>query len=114
MLPSFDSAVSEEADEIDFTGNEGHDANPATSTIIAPADALKVITCGAVNTAGAIAGFSSSGPTADGRVKPEILACGVSTQTIDNNLASGLNAVSGTSLVSGAAKIAHAGEFELP
>jgi subtilisin family serine protease len=79
-------------------GNEGHDANPATSTIIAPADALKVITCGAVNTAGAIAGFSSSGPTADGRVKPEILACGVSTQTIDNNLASGLNAVSGTSL----------------
>ncbi len=47
--------------------------------IIAPADAFKVITCGAVDSSGTIAGFSSRGPTADGRIKPEVCARGVST-----------------------------------
>ena len=79
-------------------GNEGHDADPATSTIIAPADAYKVITCGAVDSAGAPAWFTSSGPTADGRVKPEILAQGVATASVDSFNATGLNWVSGTSL----------------
>lgn len=79
-------------------GNEGHDANPATSHLIAPADALDVFTCGAADGDGNIAGFSSDGPTADGRTKPEVLARGVSTLTVwprDNvNLAT----ASGTSL----------------
>lgn len=79
-------------------GNEGHDASASTSTIIAPADAYQVITCGAVTVNGAIAGFSSSGPTADGRLKPEVLACGVSTVTVDATAAAGLASVSGTSL----------------
>ena len=63
-------------------GNAGHDTNPATSTLIAPADALQVITAGAVDSTGTIASFSSEGPSADGRTKPELLAWGVSTSTV--------------------------------
>ena len=63
-------------------GKAYDDDNPATSTLIAPADALQVITAGAVNSAGDIADFSSEGPTADGRVKPELLARGVDTYCV--------------------------------
>jgi len=63
-------------------GNSGHDTDPATSTLIAPADALEVITAGAVDSTGTIASFSSEGPSADGRTKPELLAWGVSTSTV--------------------------------
>ena len=80
-------------------GNSGHDGNPSTSHLIAPSDAFQVITCGAVDTNGNIAGFSSDGPSADGRVKPELLATGVSTWTVcsftDVNC---LTQVNGTSL----------------
>ncbi len=79
-------------------GNSGHDANPATSTLIAPADAPREITCGAVDTSGVIADFSSSGPTADGRLKPEVLACGVNTNTVSSVTTTGIGIVSGTSL----------------
>jgi len=79
-------------------GNEGHDTNAATNTLIAPADAMQVLTCGAVDSAGTIASFSSSGPSADGRVKPEILAMGVTTVTVNSTNTTGLSGVSGTSL----------------
>ncbi|GDY04101.1 hypothetical protein LBMAG50_02420 [Phycisphaerae bacterium] len=79
-------------------GNEGHDSNPTTNTLIAPADALQVISCGAVDNTGAIASFSSDGPTVDGRVKPELLAMGVSTATVNSTNTSGISGVSGTSL----------------
>jgi subtilisin family serine protease len=58
-------------------GNEGHDSDPNTSHLIAPSDAFQVIACGAVDGFGDTAVFSSDGPTADGRVKPELLALGV-------------------------------------
>ncbi len=54
-------------------GNSGEEG------LIAPADAFNVITCGAVDSMGHIASFSSWGPTADGRTKPEICARGVAT-----------------------------------
>lgn len=79
-------------------GNQGHDGDPAVSHLIAPADALQVITCGAVDSAGTIADFSSDGPTADGRVKPELLAQGVSTVTVWPYDTSGYAFASGTSL----------------
>jgi subtilisin family serine protease len=63
-------------------GNEYHDADPATSHLIAPADALRVITCGAARPDNTIADFSSDGPTHDGRVKPELLALGSRTNTV--------------------------------
>ena len=90
-------------------GNSGNDANPATQRLIAPADAFDVITCGAVNVNGTTAGFSSDGPTADGRLKPEVMACGVAVATVHSTNASGYQAVSGTSLstplVAGAAAL---------
>ena len=79
-------------------GNEGNDTNPTTSHLIAPADAFKGITCGAVNSSGSIASFSSDGPTADGRVKPEVLARGVSTATLSPSSDTGYTTASGTSL----------------
>ncbi|MDH4223677.1 MAG: S8 family serine peptidase [candidate division Zixibacteria bacterium] len=54
-------------------GNEG----PDVSSFITPADADTIIACGAVSSSGTIASFSSRGPTADGRIKPEVVARGV-------------------------------------
>ena len=79
-------------------GNAGHDGDPATLRIIAPADALSVISCGASDVSGATAWFSSDGPSADGRVKPEVLACGVAVASVHSTNTTGWQAVSGTSL----------------
>ena len=79
-------------------GNQGHDSNPATSELMAPGDAPLMLTCGSCRSNGQISSFSSDGPTADGRVKPEILARGSSTNTIDPNGTNTWVAASGTSL----------------
>jgi subtilisin family serine protease len=52
--------------------------------ISAPADADSVLTVGAVDPFGTIAGFSSRGPTSDGRIKPNIVAQGSSSITAAN------------------------------
>ena len=54
-------------------GNGG----PAFRTLVTPGDADSVLTAGAEDSLGQIAGFSSRGPTADGRVKPDLTAPGV-------------------------------------
>ena len=46
--------------------------------IATPGDAINMLTVGAVNSANQVATFSSRGPTSDGRIKPEIVAMGVS------------------------------------
>lgn len=79
-------------------GNSGHDANPATSRLIAPADAFEMISCGAVDNTGQTANFSSDGPTADGRVKPELLARGVNTRTVSSANNTDYSGLGGTSL----------------
>ena len=79
-------------------GNSGNDADPATLRIIAPADAFDVIACGATDASGATAWFSSDGPSADGRVKPEVLARGVAVASVHSSNATGYQSVSGTSL----------------
>jgi len=79
-------------------GNSGHDDDPATSHLLAPSDAFQVIACGAVNIEGEIAGFSADGPSADGRVKPEVLARGVGTWTVSSSANDGYRDASGTSL----------------
>ncbi|MDX2118249.1 MAG: S8 family serine peptidase [Planctomycetota bacterium] len=89
------------ANGVHFTvaaGNGGWDNNATTSTLGAPADAFDAITCGAVSSNGQSASFSSSGPTADGRVKPEVLARGVGTATVSPASTTGLVSVNGTSL----------------
>jgi subtilisin family serine protease len=67
---------------ITAAGNNGNDQDPNTSSLIAPGDAFEVITCGGVWPSGQIVDFSSDGPTADGRVKPELLARGREVYTI--------------------------------
>ncbi|HKQ48893.1 MAG TPA: S8 family serine peptidase [Phycisphaerae bacterium] len=79
-------------------GNEGHDADQGTSHLIAPSDAYEVITCGAVDSAGTSAWFTSDGPSADGRVKPEVVARGVSTMTVTSSNNTSIVGVNGTSL----------------
>lgn len=55
----------------------GNEYNNTWKTLILPADAEKVLTVGAVQTTtGQHAWFSSAGPTADGRIKPELTAPG--------------------------------------
>lgn len=55
-------------------GNEGGNS---WHYITAPSDAKDVFTIGAVDWDGAPAGFSSYGPTPDGRIKPDVDALGV-------------------------------------
>lgn len=61
----------------------GNDGNNAWHYISAPADADNILTVGAVDVHDNIAAFSSWGPTADGRVKPEVCATGYQTALIN-------------------------------
>lgn len=54
-------------------GNEG---TKPWRHITAPADSPMALTVGAVNAKGTVVGFSSRGPTSDGRIKPDICAMG--------------------------------------
>jgi serine protease AprX len=56
-------------------GNEG---DGSWRYITTPADGFDVISVGAVTDNNVISGFSSLGPTSDGRIKPEVVAMGVS------------------------------------
>jgi len=61
----------------------GNDGLSEWHYIGAPADAMKIITVGSVNAMGKISDFSSFGPTADGRIKPELCAMGYKTAVAD-------------------------------
>jgi subtilisin family serine protease len=63
----------------------GNDGNKAWKYISSPADADGILTVGAVNSSGTIAAFSSFGPTADSRIKPEVCATGWGTTLVDLN-----------------------------
>lgn len=54
-------------------GNEG---NNSWHYLITPSDADSVLSVGAVDTTGQVAGFSSYGPSSDGQVKPGVAAVG--------------------------------------
>ncbi|HEX9828669.1 MAG TPA: S8 family serine peptidase [Bacteroidota bacterium] len=82
-------------------GNEGHfrTMNPdSTGKLIAPADADSIVTVGAVASNNIIAGFSSTGPTADGRIKPEVVAQGMNVWSAVGSTTEFYVLVSGTSL----------------
>lgn len=64
---------------INSAGNEG---NKPWRYIGAPADGDSVLSIGAVDSLGRKAPFSSFGPTADGRIKPDLVAQGVSAAII--------------------------------
>src|SRR5690606_26932934 len=72
-------------------------AGPDPSTLGAPADAAGAISLGAVNVAGELAPFSSRGPTADDRIKPDVLAPGWAVYTVDPGTVDGYVQINGTS-----------------
>jgi serine protease AprX len=74
-------------------GNEG---NNTWQRIITPSDAFGSIAVGAVDASGNYASFSSIGPSADGRVKPDVSAMGKAT--VVQNLSGTIGTVNGTSL----------------
>ena len=66
-------------------GNEG---NNSWHYLITPSDADSVLSGGAVDTLGRVAGFSSYGPSSDGQIKPGVAAVG--SLAIVANTSSGL------------------------
>ena len=91
-----DLAASKGMIVVNSAGNSG---NSAWLYIGAPADGDSVFSIGAVNSEGNYASFSSIGPTADGRVKPDVVAQGSGSAIVSaysGNVVSG----SGTSFSS--------------
>jgi subtilisin family serine protease len=74
-------------------GNEG----PTAPSLIGPADADTVITVGAVDSMNVITGFSSRGPTGDGRIKPDVVAQGRAVYLPQFTSTTGFGRASGTS-----------------
>ena len=60
----------------------GNDGSNGWHYIGVPADADSIITVGAVDSLRRFAGFSSYGPTADGRIKPTLAAMGVASAVL--------------------------------
>ena len=77
-------------------GNSGADDWKYVST---PADSPEAFSIGALNADGSRAYFSSLGPTADGRTKPDVSALGVDVAAVAAN-GRGLTGANGTSLAS--------------
>jgi len=78
---------------VNAMGNSG----PAPGTLGSPSDADSVVAVGAVDSSGVVANFSSRGPTADNRIKPEVVARGVNTRWA-RAWTNGYGPASGTSL----------------
>jgi len=89
--------------------NSAGNAGPSASTLGAPADADSILTVGAVSSSGTIASFSSRGPTADGRIKPEVCAQGAGTHIATSSTTTSFSNGNGTSyscpLLGGAAAL---------
>lgn len=61
---------------VNSVGNEAQTLAGEQNTLVAPADGDSVIAVGAVDVKGNRAYFSSNGPTADDRIKPDVMALG--------------------------------------
>lgn len=79
---------------VNSTGNQG----PTAGSLSAPADADSIIAVGAVTALDSVASFSGRGPTFDNRVKPDLVARGVSVTGADANTIGGYLTASGTSV----------------
>ncbi len=73
-------------------GNHG----PGPQTLQSPADGDSVLAVGASNVSGTEAAFSAQGPTADGRIKPDLLSPGVNVPAASGIGREVLESVEGT------------------
>jgi subtilisin family serine protease len=93
---------------VNSAGNAGLVAEPA-NTLIGPADGDSVLAVGAVDGTGTRVSFSSVGPTADSRIKPDVMAMGASVRVASPSNPSAYYYSSGTSfscpLTAGAAAL---------
>lgn len=80
---------------ITSAGNEG---NSSWFYITAPADGINTLGIGAVNNSNEVAGFSSRGPSFDGRIKPDVVAQGVGVYGALAGIFSGYGYRNGTSV----------------
>jgi subtilisin family serine protease len=81
---------------LNSAGNEGR-SQSGLNTLVSPSDSDNVIAAGAVNSQGNRAGFSSIGPTSDGRIKPDVMALGDAVYSTASNGAAEYELVDGTS-----------------
>lgn len=70
---------------IAVVASAGNAGQGSPTTIGAPSDGENVLAIGAVTTAGTITSFSSIGPSADGRIKPDVVALGAPVAVIGTN-----------------------------
>ena len=75
-------------------GNEG----PEPMTLGAPAESFENLGSGAVDSTGEIARFSSRGPSADGRIKPDLCTMGIRTAAVSPFTEHAYSRWNGTSL----------------
>lgn len=80
------------------TTSAGNEGGNSWKLVTAPADADGILAVGSVNSQRTLSGFSSQGPTADNRIKPDVVAMGAGTSVIKSNGTVG--SISGTSLAS--------------
>jgi serine protease AprX len=91
-----DRAVSLGIVVVNSAGNEGP-GDGIHNTLVAPSDGDSVIAAGAVTSAGARTSFSSVGPSADGRIKPDVMAMGSGVKVASSTNTVGYGSASGTS-----------------
>lgn len=87
---------------VNSIGNEG---NNSWGKLVAPADADSAISVGAVNPSFTYLSFSSTGPTADNRLKPDVSALGQGTSIVsyDGQLSHGNGTSFASPLIAGLA-----------
>lgn len=85
----------------------GNSGNSPWRYIGAPGDATDILSVGAVDQAGLLAGFSSRGPTFDHRIKPEVSAMGALTavQATDSTARRGYGTSYSSPMIAGAAAV---------
>ncbi len=93
---------------VNSAGNEGS-SRSGLNTLVSPSDSEHVLAAGAVDSQGKRVGFSSVGPTSDGRIKPDVMAMGESVYSPDPGRIDAYEFVNGTSfscpLVAGVAAL---------